>query len=343
MLTRLRRALREQSGASAMVTAVVLVMLVGVAALAVDVGQIYAVQGEIKRAVEAGALAGARGLWPLGNELPNTGIPDPALYPACVTAATNATNTATHTANKVAGDSLGGVTAEVGRWDFKAKTFTQGCSGNANAVRVTATKTAVPTFFAKVFGTTSFDRTASAVAVMDWISGVGKGCLPIAINKDYTTPYAVTKQLLFINFTPDTVDDGGWFTDPPDPASAKTLKNYINNDSVPPLEIGEIINLNNGNDTSVLQLLADKLAAHGGTWDVVLPVVTTGKFNQSWPIFSFVGFEITDVVATGSSKGVWGKVLGLTFTTNGDPGGQGIGNPNNGVLSTPKLVQVPGA
>jgi len=343
MLTRLRRLLHDRSGATAVITAVVLVVLVGVAALAVDVGQIYAVQGEIKRAVEAGALAGARGLWPLGNELPSTGIPDPAIYPSCANATANATTTATHVANKVAGASLGGVTVEVGRWNFKTKTFTLGCPGNANAVRVTATKSAVPTFFAKVFGTSSFDKTATAVAVMDWISAVGQGAMPIALNKTYCTPYAVTQQKLFINFTPDPLDDGGWFTDTTDAANAKTLKDYINNNSCPPLELGEIINLNNGNDASVLQLLAEKLAEHGGTWDVVLPVVTTDQFNQSWPISSFVGFEITDVINTTSKKGVWGKVLGLTFTPSGDPGGQGIGTPNNGVLSIPKLVQVPGA
>jgi Flp pilus assembly protein TadG len=339
MLTGFKKMLQDQRGASALVTAVVLVMLVGFAALAVDIGQIYAVQGELKRAVEAGALAGARGLWPLGNELPSFGIPDPALYPSCANAAANATSTATHAANKVAGASLGGVTVVVGHWDFIVKTFTPGCPGNANAVRVTATRSAVPTFFARVFGRDTFDKTASAVAVMDWISGVGWGCLPIAINKKYAIP----NTYLYINFTPDQVDDGGWFTDPPDPASAKTLRNYILNDSVPPQCIGDIINLNNGNDTSVLQLLKDKLAAHGGTWDVVLPVVTAEKFNQSWPIDSFVGFEITRVEDTGNKKGVYGTVQGLTFTPNGEPGGHGIGNPNNGVLSTPKLVQVPGA
>jgi len=337
MLTRLRRVLREQSGATAVITAVVLVVLVGAAALAVDVGQIYAVQGELKRAVEAGALAGARALWPF--DLPRFQVPDPALYPSCAMAAANAASTATHAANKVAGAPLGGATVEVGHWNFVTKTFSLGCPNDANAVRVTATKTAVPTFFAKVFGTNSFDKTASAVAVMDWVKAVGKGCLPIAINKNYAIP----NTDLYINFTPDKVDDGGWFTDVLDPANARTLRDYIQNDSCPPLIIGDIINLNNGNDTSVLQLLQAELAAHGGTWEVVLPVVTADTFNQSWPIDSFVGFEINNVVDTTDIKGVYGKVLGLTFTTNGDPGGKPIKYTNNGVLSQPKLVQVPGA
>lgn len=93
------------------------------------------------------------------------------------------------------------------------------------------------------------------------------------------------------------------------------------------------INLQNGTDSSVLQALQSQLAAHGGTWDVVLPVVNTTSFIHSQPITEFVGFRITGVTATGKDKGVAGTILGMYESSSAQPGGN-----DAGVLAPPRSV-----
>jgi hypothetical protein len=120
------------------------------------------------------------------------------------------------------------------------------------------------------------------------------------------------------------VDNGGWFTDPPDSANAKTIRNYINDAVCPPLSIGDIINLQNGNDTFCLQDVAAKLEVNGGSWTVALPVVNTSKFNQSEAIADFVPCTITSVASNGNPK---------EFASALPGGGKA------GTLAPPKLVQ----
>jgi Flp pilus assembly protein TadG len=326
-MKRMRKALMaDESGAVAAYVAVAIVVLVGCAALSLDVAHLVSVKRELTKAAEAGALSGARGLWPMmlpavfGSRTPN-----------CTAAQTCALAAATK--NKADGANLATseVTVEVGHWDYATKIFTPGTGANANGVRVTTFRANVPMIFAGVWGIFFEDLQASAIAVMDFAGAVGKGTLPIALNKDYTDPGTV----LFINFSPDPTDNGGWFTDPPDSANASTLRDYITNDSCPPLNIGDIINLNNGNDTSVLQLMHDMLHLHNFAWDTLLPVVNTDRFNQSEPITAFVPFRIFWVDDSGGTKGVWGTVISLAEMATALPGG----GTNYGALAPPKLVQ----
>ena len=52
--------------------------------------------------------------------------------------------------------------------------------------------------------------------------------------------------IIYIGFNPDPEDNGGWFAVDPDSTSASTFKDYIRNDSCPPLHIGDTIDLQNG-------------------------------------------------------------------------------------------------
>jgi Flp pilus assembly protein TadG len=315
----------DESGVVAVIVAIGLLVLIGIAALALDIAHLVDVKRDLQKAADAGALAGARGLWPAilpavsGSRTPDCG---------------NAQNRALSTAmeNQVDGTDLAAseVTVQVGRWDYTTRQFIPGNTSSANAVKVVTQRNGVRMSFAEIFGTCSENLTASAIAVMDYAKAVGKGTLPIAVNKDYTDP----NTTLFINFTPDPLDNGGWFTDPPDSASANTFKSYIDNAVCAPLNIGDIINLQNGNDTSVLQDLQDKLAQHPGGWDVLLPVVDTDQFNQSQPITGFVPFRITAVDSNCSPKGVHGTVLSAAEMQDALPGGSSYGG-----LAPPKLVQ----
>ena len=59
-LTEARRAKDNEKGAAGVLVAVMMLVLIGVGAIAVDVGQIYAERAELQNAADAGALAGAQ-------------------------------------------------------------------------------------------------------------------------------------------------------------------------------------------------------------------------------------------------------------------------------------------
>ena len=320
----------NESGAVAVLSALGLVAFLGFAALALDVAHLVAVKRELVKAAEAGALSGARGLWPVTlPTLSGSRDPDPS------TGQTWALNAATK--NKVDGTNLATteVTVEVGRWNYATKQFTPGANSTANGVRVTTRRDGVQMILAQVLGQTSKNMTAAAIAVMDFAAAVGQGTLPIAINRMFTDPGTP----LFINFTPDPLDNGGWFADPPDKASAKTFKDYIDDAACPPLNIGDIINLQNGLDTSVLSALDAKLQAQPADsdgnrhLDTMLPVVDTDKFNQFESIQDFVPFRITSVTFD-TPKGINGTVIALAEVQSALPGGG-----KTGPLAPPKLVQ----
>jgi len=337
-----KKFLDNESGAVAVIGALLLVVVCGFAALAVDYGKMVYVARELTRAAEAGALSGARGLWPMDLSTATDRKPKWYIGESCAST-TAAENLPTPKPTDVFTDE---VTVKVGRWDYN-KTFTVD-HVNPNAVQVTIRRNNVPTSFAQILAQNPINIERTATAAMDFATAVGAGTLPIAINRVYTPPTLPTDPPLFINFTPDPLDNGGWFAESSDPASAKTFKDYINNlgldndKSCPPLvKDVSIINLQNGQDTSVLDLLNEKLQASttslpDGTkyLDVALPVVDTDKFNHSELVRDFVPIRITKV-SDKNPKGVTGTVLTAAQFATGQPG---AGNGATGALAPPKLV-----
>jgi hypothetical protein len=315
----------NESGAVAVYVAIGLVVLLGCGALALDIAHLVTVKRELVKAAEAGALSGARGLWPQDLSAAETRDPDwfGALYKGFTTAAKN----------KVEGVNLelGEVSVEVGRWNFATKQFSLDISASANAVRVTTWRNSVQMIMAQVLGQGPRDMTASAIAVMDFATAVGKGTIPIAVNKDYAM---IPGKTIYIGFNPDTEDNGGWFAKDPDGANAKTFKDYIDNATCPPLNIGDTIDLENGDVTTALDHLKTAFDARGQNWVVFLPVVDTPKFNHEDTIESFVPIQILEVKKDGDPKYVKGKVLTMDEVASALPGGGKMG-----VLAPPKLVQ----
>ena len=328
---------RDESGAVAVYVALGLVALLGFGALALDIAHMVSVKRELTKAAEAGALSGARGLWPMAlwqtsGSRDQTSTDWTRAQTAALAAATS---------NKADGALLAAseVTVEIGKWDYTTKTFTPGNNVDDNACRVTTQRTDVRMFLAQILGISSKDMSASATALMDFIGSVGYGTLPIVLNKKYTD--VGSKLTIYAGVA--TSDNGGWFTVPPDTTSASTLSDYINNPDhlCPPLEMYEIINMQNGQDTSFLQDLQAKLNAQTPSGnppvkflDCVLPVVNTNSFNQDGSIIGFVPFRITDVKDTGAHKNVYGTVLDFGEVQNALPGGGKFG-----ALAPPRLIQ----
>jgi Flp pilus assembly protein TadG len=329
MNTKLRDVLADQSGSVALIIAIVIFALLGCAALALDIGHMVMVKSQLQKAADAGALAGARGLWPLVMPVTDASVPR---TPNCA-AGTNAAQLTAHD-NVVDGSNLAydsEITVEVGRWDYTSRTFTPGCTANSNGVRVTTRRDGVTMFFAKVFGISTGNLSAISTAVQDFAGSRGKGALPICVNKNYTTPGTHLK----VYMTPDVTDDAGWFVVPPDSACAATLNNYVNTNSCPPLYLNRIIYIQNGCDASVISNIKNEMDAYHPTgWLTFLPVVDTPQFNQNEPILGFVPFKVTAVQNTTSDKYVEGYVMSLAEMGSGMPGGT-----DYGTLAPPKLVQ----
>ena len=158
----------NESGAVAVLSAFGLVALLGFAALALDIAHLVAVKRELVKAAEAGALSGARGLWPVTlPTLSGSRDPDPC------TGQTWALNAATK--NKADGTNLATteVTVEVGRWDYATKQFTPGANSSANGVRVTTRRDSVQMILAQILGQSSKNISAAAIAIMDFAAAVG--------------------------------------------------------------------------------------------------------------------------------------------------------------------------
>ena len=195
---------KDDSGAVAVYVAIALVVLISAAALALDIAHLVSVKRELTKAAEAGALSGARALWPMVLPVKTTDNVTPDCAQALVTAKLVAHK------NRVDGSDLASdseITAEVGRWDFASRTFTPGAATNANGVRVTTHRNDVTMFLAQILGVSFANQSATATAVSDYVSAIGKGCLPICIdhNVAFDADGNVNAGLeVEVHMTPDT-------------------------------------------------------------------------------------------------------------------------------------------
>jgi Flp pilus assembly protein TadG len=150
MLKATKSLARNRKGAIALMVAISAPVMIGTAALAIDFGTWFYVDGKLQGAADAAALAGLQV------------IERPADVPAI--AQTYATNNVPSNYGTV----VTPADVVVGIWDPAARTFTPGTTPDTNAVRVTAIRSEargnrVPTVLAHMFGEAP-DLEASATA-----------------------------------------------------------------------------------------------------------------------------------------------------------------------------------
>jgi Flp pilus assembly protein TadG len=152
--------------------ALVLICLIGIMALAVDVGYIYNVKGDLQAAVDAAALAGAGGL-----SIDQS------------TARARAINVALSNYANGLPVVLQNSDVQLGMWN-SATGFTPLNSPTArpNAVKVTALLTGVNLFFAGALGINSRDFSSSAIAVF--------GARDIVLTLDYSGSMSYDSQFI---------------------------------------------------------------------------------------------------------------------------------------------------
>lgn len=162
----MRRFHRDESGSVFVLVALGFLVIMGVAALAVDMGNAYVMENNLQTTADSAALAAA-------SELPDV---------SNVTAVAVAYATK-NMATGHFGDVVTAGDVATGNWSDDSRTFTA-AGTPTNAVRVVARMSedndnAAPTFFGRLFGKDSIDITASAVA-----TGSLNRCVYVLDNND---------------------------------------------------------------------------------------------------------------------------------------------------------------
>lgn len=213
---------KNERGVTIIVVAFVLVAILAMAALAIDVAELYVARGEAQRAANAGALAGAKMFVVSGfTSLQSSGAPEADPTNVCQSGgarlpqAANVQAEAAVTNNNIAGQPAA-VTSIV----------CDTTNPENPRITVSVTRTAVPTFFARVWGRTA--TTVSATAVAEAYNPAGDSSHP------NTMPIATSvKPWLLPNCDPSaTTCTTPYFVDP-------ATGNLLNNAAF----IGTAINL----------------------------------------------------------------------------------------------------
>jgi len=330
---------RSQSGAVAILVALLMIVFLGIAALALDVGYLYVVRTELQNAADAAALAGAGRLYPRSITGAVISVVPPEWGSAEAAAAYPQAP-----ANQAGGVTLTDYDVQTGYWNLVSGTLisplsTQGPQ-DAPAVRVTVRKTGglnsgpVHLFFARAIGVGTADVSATATAVTACPGVAYPGALfPIAIRK------SVADRASEFGSRSSTIRIGSDYHYPADDAGQWTSFDVDKND------VTFIRNLiEHGNPNTVTNL--DSIWIQPGTKntiynevplniDVALPVVLDADFDTHArvPVHGFIGFHIT-----GSKKGnspyVEGYFTSFLFIPQSGPVG-----PCYGAYTPPRLVQ----
>lgn len=289
--------LKDERGVVAIIVGLSIVMFVGFAALAIDIGHLYGVRNELQNAADAGALAGARFLYTEDGTAVNAGANQLAYEAA----------TANMSEKNAVEVNEGDV--QRGHWSFSTRTFIPNNSldpvnlwGKStddldmdpnfiNAIKVTARRESIPAsaFFAGIFGYTGFTKQAEAIAYI----GFAGTLQPNEVDQ----PIAICKESLrlgdeyqcsigrMINSGPDitTSETGGWTNfNQDDPCQGGTNANEVKelvcgggNPEV--IEYGKDMATNGGEIKSAFNNLIacwENVTNKENVWNLTLPVVT---------------------------------------------------------------------
>lgn len=207
--------LADQNGAVLVLVAILAVVLIGITALAIDIGHLLVVKNELQNAADAGALAGAQALYEdpdgAGELLPGEEVNTGANQIAFDTAILNLSE---KIAVEVNSPLTNADDVQRGHWSFATRTFTRSNSleminlfavseedldkmdgtfefppgsGDTpvviNAVRVVTRRQEKPatSFFARIFGYENFGLTAEAVAYVGFAGGLIDAGVPLVI------------------------------------------------------------------------------------------------------------------------------------------------------------------
>jgi hypothetical protein len=257
--------IKNQHGISAVLTAIMLVMLIGFAALAIDIGYLYSTRNELQNAADAAALAATRKLGELYQIMPYAqqvgyvcGGSDKSSIEAAAQNVAIKNKAAMKTINVPISD------IRIGQWDGSsfAATLSQPDAVNVTARREDSANGPIATFFARIFNknTMAVNATATAALTGKGESDIAELELPIGIDREWfgdevnppLNPFPEGFCGKQIKFSP-TVDPeacGGWTSWTFNSNDANLRKILEETLQSPPLGVGDPIGFIGG-DLSV--------------------------------------------------------------------------------------------
>lgn len=281
--------LDNQEGIAVPLVAVTLVAIIALASVGVDTGRVAMVATEVQTAAEVAATAATINLADGGN--PQTGA-NQALGHNTVNGApaTQAT-----------------LVLEQGHFDPSYNFTAGGLPTNAVRARVT---TVLNNILLGAIGVPVSTITREAIATFGGL-GAGTPTLPIVLGECHFNPNCMDQSCMpYLSQVPSPSDNSGW-TGFFETASNNTILSYMpaapgcsGGGRVQPIKVGDIINLNNGQTTPLLN--AVKCAVDSGIRIFTIPIVPCGhQYNQSAAVRGFAKIEVDSVRSSGNPKGIW--------------------------------------
>lgn len=334
--------LKNNKGIAAIVVALMLLVLIGVAALAIDIGYRNVAQNEIQNIVDGAALAGAAELGRQYMDESFVAVDETAIVAI---------------AESVANSNEPGfsITVEIGVWKNHEEGFyVPDTPERVNAVRAVAQRggnnSQIPTFFARIWNILGIDAQADAVAALTGANEIAPGELeiPVGISENWFTGNFCDQNIQFYP-TSGTEGCAGWHTYFDWPANAQKLIEKLDglttgsfespgfslDENPPPSFVFTGGNLSSATD-SIYNLYQAKCIDDGtgvcvwSTKVVVYDAPCGENPNQTIPVIGFATVEITGVggpppvmtakvacglvtdgVGGGSYYGTWGSIPGL--------------------------------
>lgn len=310
-------------------TALFIMVAIGMLGLGIDLGNMYLVKCELQRIADASALAGALRLVSDASNMT-------ALNINCSRALAAAQAVATSNSAAAQPLPLANLDINLGIYDPASKNFTDtGCAvpSAVNAVRAIATKTISFYLGALISGKRQVTLSAQALALTGSAGG-GRPTLPLAVDADKLPSNG---EKLVIHLSPTPEDDGCWHTFKEDRSSSSLLNDYIEGkEPTPFINIGDSINVKQGVDDNTLKCLARQLEDHGGTWDVMVPVIPPDNHSGWVEVLGFATIQLRLVETKGSDK----RIEAYTLDDRVAPGTFPGGTSDYGLYAgAPKLVQ----
>jgi Flp pilus assembly protein TadG len=350
----------DQSGAMGVIFALSLTVMVGMAAVVIDLGHAYVVKREVQKAAEAGALAGARAL--ALDPAQANGLAIDLNWSYGKTRATGAVQQNYANGALLTNFNTDGDLAKVqsGYWDMHWTKDTAPANLNGYldptnypadttyeipAVKVTLTQNQsgsggtgpMPTYFASVLGVGSMTLQGSAVAILPASTKyLNTSCFPFAIPQSYVDAHWKDKPPTSFTVGCDQHDSSGgqWTSLGSTDNSANYIDSLIYGTETPAyLETGGQVYIQNGERGSVYNTVSAQYAAQPDHIYMV-PVVEDGFSNGAWAnVVSFVPYQITGCSGSGNDCYVTGHFVpgyvdpsaaGVSGKYTGDPCMKGL-------------------
>ena len=345
--------LENSRGVVAVMVAVTMMVLLAMAAAAIDIGHALVARNELQNVADAAALAGARTLGIAYEGMPTAAMGTYTLSGGDAAAVHTAVqNTAVLNAAAGVNIAVNAGDIQIGLWDSATHTFTPTVS-QPRAVRVTTRRDGsgngpISTFLAGVIGMTSINVNAVATAELTAIGSTPPGSLdlPLAISELFFSQYGCGDSIMVYpsNGTPQSC--AGFTTFDQAPSNNNTMRNIINgmvNGSyqTPATTAGQtslnFINgtLSTGTWNSLVTLFQQR-SAGTGYWDALVPVYQGNDCSPSGaiPIAGYATIRITNIHGQPGAT-ITGNVTCPQFEAGGAGGG-----PAFGVFTTlPGLVE----